>query len=61
MSNLESTVRLLATNCLLYVVNANTGELIRYQEGLVPYTNPGLADARSATIKASLRRWKVAS
>ena len=72
MSNLSNTVRQLANNCLLYVVNVNTGELkpmltdeykltIQYQKGLVPYADPALANARSITIKTGLRRWEVAS
>ena len=67
--NFDQICGKLSTGCLLYVVNARTGELRpmtqdeylfnqRREHCLIPHVDVNAANARSLIILAAIRRWE---
>ena len=72
MTNLDSTLQKIANNCLLFAVDAQTGEILpmtqdefmragKQRWNWIPYTDPRIAMVHSTLVRAALRRWEMAS
>jgi hypothetical protein len=73
MDNLDRAVHQIAKGCLVYVVDAQTGDLLpmtqdeywlaqrRKSAVLIPHIDPNVACTCSTIIKAALRRWELSS
>lgn len=72
MNNLESAIQRIASGCLVYAVNTQTGELLPMtqdeymharikQYDWIAYTDLRLALVHSTIVCTALRRWELVS